>query len=183
MLSKDYKILSLSNFTVDEIFFVDIKNESNPYQKLFEIIDLFEVTEHISINNNYLDDLPDNMIKFSKLKSLEIIGHRWWDLKSSQMPKNLEELIVEARELPCNFLCNIDKNLPNLKILGCDMDAVFSTALHKPLPYLHNLEELYLYNPNFSLIRKFLQHYNIEFLEDNPLCDVYITVIRFRTST
>lgn len=187
VITLNFSKISLPKLIIrDQIFahLDTIFDKPNIYQTVKKIIlknnKLFQLPENISkfsnlrsidLSNNRFTSIPFQIYNFKKLKKL-VINNNKIDYVSVQIGKlkNLEELHLKKNNLACihNKLYSL-KKLHTLDLSRNELSEI-SKSIHK----LHNLETLKISNNNLFSIPKEIFGKNLEYLD---LSDNHIDVI------
>jgi hypothetical protein len=102
------------------------KEES--YNNYFDELNEYDTLEELYIHTDFIHNLPSNVLKFTKLKKLEIAGSRFWNLTMERVPVSVEKLIMtEHSNLSPRCIIGMNR-LVNLKELW--VDDVFDVWVH-----------------------------------------------------
>lgn len=80
IISKDRKLLFTSYLGVISDTYNDF------YDELDQQTDIYNLTEVLYIGSDFINDLPEAVLKFKKLKHIFADGCRFWDLDMMHVP-------------------------------------------------------------------------------------------------
>jgi hypothetical protein len=142
-----YLYLSYSSLVEDEC---NIRSYDKYLDELHVNFNIYNLTEKLFLNTDFISELPSNILKFNNLKEIEVQGSRFWDLECLQLPTSVTI---------CRFIDHT--NLIPTCIVGMDR--------------LTNLVSLHLDDGPFDFIqlidanRYLKRHYSDETLEIIPI--------------
>ena len=184
LISDDLRCIELNNFSFRMIqnmggglkLMSDNELNDDPcyrYDILFGILDIYDKVHSLILNSNYINKLPNTILRFKYLKILHLIGTKLWNLMPEQIPLSVEELIIESHVLSRKFYYSLSI-LENLRILGINQPNNNNDIV---LPLLTKLKEIYIYNPDSNNFLHFLSNYSSIKLPDINSNEIYITHI------
>lgn len=107
-ITEDRQYLNLSYASLENGCF------EQSYNKYFDELDLEEQTYtkviKLSIETDFINRIPDNVMRFQNLTHLKITGSRFWDLSMDQIPETVRVLyLTEHSNLQPECLKGMDK--------------------------------------------------------------------------
>lgn len=173
ILSQDLKSLEVNNFSwsqlisyfynnnkskfipyIEATIIPHIDSDDEVYDKLFDTIDIYQDINDLFLHSNYLECVPKSIKQFSNLKSLTLIGERLWNLCSDQIPKSLQELVIESRVLSRQFYKDLHL-FDKVHLLGIYQIPQIELA------YISKLKTLIIFEPDLLHLDTFLARYNM----------------------
>lgn len=156
----DWLVVTSNKLEVRYPRFSEVFSDIPEYQEtldqwnlLFDKLDCYDSCETLIIETDFTYEIPSNVKKFTKLKSVSIEGARFWDMKLDTLPTTIESLNVsEQSNCPSDFYYDIHQKLPVLQRLVIDENQIKFDLYNcenqlpdeqinvQPLPYLPTLQ-------------------------------------------
>ena len=137
--------------------YVGIESTQESYNFYFDELNkdknIYTRVSKLSIETDFIYDLPSHIFKFINLTHLSIAGSRFWDLNMTKIPNtakvlhiedaNCGEYCLEGIEGLCNLEelhVNLDRfNLQGIFEYGCEDNEISESFIHLP-----NLKKIWL---------------------------------------
>jgi len=122
-------------------------HDGKEYDWLFDRLKKYDTLTELRLITDFINVLPANLLKFSKLKKLCVKGSRFWNLTMEQIPASVEILdLTQHSNLSPNCLIGMER-LANLKELYInDVFGVLAFGVEEtdgnPIPSLPKLEKI-----------------------------------------
>lgn len=131
-ITEDKSFLHLSYFK---------RSEVEDYDDFFDELNEYEVVTNLYFETDYINRLPPNIKKFRNLIKLTVCGSRFTDLNMTQVPENIQTLVLVEHSNLSNYCVFGMENLTNLRHLFLDFKP-FCDSKGPPFVKLDKLEKI-----------------------------------------
>ncbi len=96
-ITRDRKMLCLSYPMFD--------SKETGFDEYFDKLDLeeqiYDKVETLILESDFIYEIPNNVLKFKNLKKINVVGSRFWNLESKQIPASVEILYLTEHTNQC----------------------------------------------------------------------------------
>lgn len=150
--AKEYNSIEEALKSPEQVYRLNLSNQTINLSS--DVWSKFTRLEYLSLKNDHLTDIPEEIGLLPNLKTLDLSGNDFVSLpKSFRNLTNLEEIFLnDEKRFVLDKNIFILKDLPRLRIVHLENDSLRS--LPRSFSKLNQLEFLYLNNNQFAKIPK-----------------------------
>jgi Leucine-rich repeat (LRR) protein len=160
---KEFNNLSDALKNPEQVTFLNLSNQTEAIPN--SVWEQFINLEYLSLKNDHLKQIPVELSKLKKLKTLDLSGNDFKTLPAEFIQlQNLEELYLnDEKNMNLPKTIEILSKLPKLKSLHLENDNL--SSLPKEIVNFKNLEYLYLNDNKFKEIPKIESLDHLKYLD------------------